>query len=122
MVNSNLGSLNQLNKQFQEVTNLIEGWFGRGDPTCEWMYGDENAAARLNPLRWSGAISIEVCVNQLEAAMAKNKNDRPIIVKKPAGAFAKEHLLESTNQAIVFIKSRAQSPGEVDKPHTHEPP
>jgi len=77
---------------------------------CEWMFGDAargllgfNELASLNPLRWSGALSFDKGIADLEASL--KTNDRPIVVKVPAGISTKEKRFETTQEAIDYLKS-----------------
>merc|ERR1712113_543140 len=58
--------------------------------------------ATLNPLHWSGPISFEACLQQLDDA---NKIDgkRPILVKIPAGFTTQEERFESVDAAIAHV-------------------
>lgn len=78
----------------------------------EWMFGDAcsgilgfHALADLNPLRWSGPISFDECIKQLEKVRSVG-NNRPIIVKVPAGISSREQQCASVTDAIEYIKSK----------------
>jgi len=73
------------------------------DPDCEWMFGDLAWGAKLNPIRWSGKQSFDVAVDKLEAE--KKTEDRPIIVKVPAGPLSPENRFPDCQAAIDFIKN-----------------
>merc|ERR1712195_188939 len=73
------------------------------DPDCEWMFGDLAWGAKFNPIRWSGKQSFDVAVDKLEAE--KKTEDRPIIVKVPAGLLSPENRFSDCQAAIDFIKN-----------------
>jgi len=76
---------------------------------CEWMHADVatgllgfSAWARYNPLRWSGAISFEECIKQLEEVLTNS--DGEITVKVPAGVLSKENRFSDIASAIAFVE------------------
>lgn len=71
-------------------------------PDCEWMYGDLLWGANIVPTNWSGSISFEKGIEQLENQ--QKKKDRPIIVKIPSGVTSKENKFKNCENAIQFIK------------------
>lgn len=79
--------------------------------TAEWMFGDASTGilgfhglADLNPLRWSGPLTFDKCVAQLEKT--KEHGDRPIIVKVPAGVSSREKKCGTVDEAIEYVKSK----------------
>lgn len=85
----------------------------QGATNCEWMFGDAatgllgfNALAGLNPLRWSGAISISKAISDLRSVQAHQAHQsRPIVLKAPAGVFAKEQRFTTSQAAIDYLES-----------------
>merc|ERR1712190_629335 len=82
----------------------------QGATNCEWMFGDAatgllgfHALAGLNPLRWSGAISISKAISDLRSVQAHKS--RPIVLKAPAGVFAKELNFPDCQEAINHLES-----------------
>jgi len=73
------------------------------DPDCEWMFGDLPWADKFNYFRWSGKQSFDVAVDKLESE--KKTEDRPIIVKVPAGLLSPENRFPDCQAAIDFIKN-----------------
>jgi len=78
---------------------------------CEWMFNDVatgwlgiHALAHLNPLRWSGPLSFEKALQDLEDVRAHD--NRPIIVKVPANT-SHESSFANAGQAIDYIRSVA---------------
>lgn len=76
---------------------------------CEWMFGDAadgkfgiQALAGLNPFRWSGAVTIEKAIEDLRAVEAHE--DRPVIVKAPAGVWSTEHRFDTCQKAIEYLE------------------
>merc|ERR1712190_79238 len=81
----------------------------QGATNCEWMFGDAatgllgfNELAGLNPLRWSGAISISKAISDLRSVRA---HSRPIVPKVPAGVFAKERRFENCQATIEYLET-----------------
>jgi len=103
-------------KEFAKLAEQLEQQKAKGDaavaaataPDCEWMFGDVvNAwAARFNPMRWSGSLSFEAAVKQLEDEKAKEAADRVIVVKLPSGVLSSERKFQSIQEAIDFISSQ----------------
>jgi len=76
---------------------------------CEWMFADAatgilgiNALAHLNPLRWSGPVSFDKAIADLEDVL--QNSDRPILVKVPANTLDSTECV-STQEAIEYLKS-----------------
>lgn len=79
--------------------------------SVEWMFGDAStgilgfhALADMNPLRWSGSLTFEKCVAQLEKV--KTHGSRPVIVKVPAGISSREKKCSTVDEAIEYVKSK----------------
>lgn len=77
---------------------------------CEWMFGDAatgilgfHALADLNPLRWSGSISFDKGIADMEALLTHGT--RPIIVKVPSGMSTPEKRFETPEEVIEYLKS-----------------
>merc|ERR1712151_740341 len=82
----------------------------QGATNCEWMFGDAatgllgfHALAGLNPLRWSGAVTIPKAISDLRSVQAHQS--RPIVLKVPAGVFAKEQRFTNCQQAIDYLEA-----------------
>merc|ERR1712190_194974 len=82
----------------------------QGATNCEWMFGDAatgllgfNELAGSNPLRWSGTISISKAISDLRSVQAHKS--RPIVLKAPAGVFAKELNFPDCQEAINHLES-----------------
>merc|ERR1711920_1078764 len=82
----------------------------QGATNCEWMFGDAatgllgfHALAGLNPLRWSGAVTIPKAISDLRSVLAHRS--RPIVLKVPAGVFAKEQHFTHCEAAIAYLES-----------------
>jgi glycosyltransferase involved in cell wall biosynthesis len=78
--------------------------------TCEWMFGDAatgimgfQALASLNPLRWSGAVSFEKGIQDMEEVL--KHGTRPLILKVPAGVSSKERKFANPEEVIAFLKA-----------------
>merc|ERR1712226_791926 len=77
------------------------------EPDCEWMWGDAatgllgfNALADLNPMRGSGSLTIDKCIDQLRKE-AQTQN-RPVIVKWPSGVMSHENKFATIQEAIDY--------------------
>jgi hypothetical protein len=79
---------------------------------CEWMYGDAATGAlgfapmaRFNPLRWSGSLTLDAAIKQIEEVAKDEKcKTRPIVVKLPSGVRGKESRLPDADAAIRFLQ------------------
>mmetsp|Transcript_63281 Transcript_63281/g.125114 ORF Transcript_63281/g.125114 Transcript_63281/m.125114 type:complete len:310 (-) Transcript_63281:173-1102(-) len=78
---------------------------------CEWMFADAASGpvgfkelAHLNPLRWTGAISFEKAIHDLEEVL--KKGSRPILAKVPAGVSTTAQHFETIEQAIAYLKKK----------------
>lgn len=78
---------------------------------CEWMFGDAASGAlgfsemaHLNPLRWSGSVSFEKAISDLEAVLSTGS--RPIMVKVPAGVSTASQSFATTEKALEFLKKK----------------
>jgi hypothetical protein len=79
---------------------------------CEWMFGDAATGlfgvhnmADLNPLRWSGALTIDKAIEQLQRV--QEHGNRPIILKVPANTKSKdEHKCDTVEQAIAYLRAQ----------------
>merc|ERR1712032_475202 len=69
---------------------------------CEWTYADHTLGrlAKLNPFRWSGAISFQEALEQLAES-----DGRAISLRVPAGVRSKKHRFDNKEAAIAFIKT-----------------
>merc|ERR1712156_901075 len=78
---------------------------------CSWMFGDAGKGlmgfgiAKLNPLRWSGSISLREGIEQLQSVQAEAP-DRQIVVKVPGGRSGTEHRYQSAAEAIAYLEGR----------------
>jgi len=84
---------------------------------CEWMFGDAGSGmgslgmifSHYNPLRWSGSITCETAISQLEAlakhAAEHKESERPVVLKIPAGLSTPEQNYETVTAAIAHLKS-----------------
>lgn len=63
-----------------------------------------NAMADMNPLRWSGSLTFEKALADLEDVAKQGA--RPIIVKIPSGILSIQERCESAQEAIEYIKSK----------------
>mmetsp|Transcript_51724 Transcript_51724/g.160474 ORF Transcript_51724/g.160474 Transcript_51724/m.160474 type:complete len:711 (-) Transcript_51724:79-2211(-) len=77
---------------------------------AEWMYADVaqgalgfNGLAFLNPLRWSGPLSLEEAISQLEA-LSPEERCRPVNLKIPPGVFTREVRCESAADAVAQLR------------------
>mmetsp|Transcript_34367 Transcript_34367/g.94680 ORF Transcript_34367/g.94680 Transcript_34367/m.94680 type:complete len:267 (+) Transcript_34367:69-869(+) len=77
---------------------------------CEWMFGDAatgilgfHGMASMNPLRWSGPVTFDKGIADLEEVL--KHGTRPIIVKVPAGVSSKEQSFKTPEEAIDYLKS-----------------
>jgi len=76
---------------------------------CEWMFGDVGmglmgfSVAKLNPLRWSGNLSIRDGISQLRAVQAQAP-DRKIVVKVPGGVFGTEKNCQTPSEAVAHLQ------------------
>lgn len=77
------------------------------------MFGDAasgalgfQALAGLNPLRWSGSLTFEKALADMDHLL-KEKQDRPVNIKIPSGVSTKEKQLSSIQDAIEYIKSKS---------------
>jgi len=76
---------------------------------CEWMFGDVGLglagfrSAKLNPLRWSGRITIQVGIEQLQE-VKEQAADRGIVVKVPGGLTGKEQHCKTPGEAMDFLE------------------
>lgn len=77
---------------------------------CEWMYADAgqnslgNAMARLDPMRWSGGLTLENCRRQLEELKKKGEK-RPIMLRVPAGFSGKRETLAGPKEALAYLST-----------------
>lgn len=76
---------------------------------CEWMFGDAatgilgfSGMASLNPLRWSGPVSFEKAIENMEEC--KKHGTRPVVLKVPAGISSKEQKFKDPESVIVWLK------------------
>merc|ERR1711982_287819 len=71
---------------------------------CEWMYGDTALGflSRMNPKRWSGAISFEDAISQLTKEL--EKKDRPVVIKVPANTM-NEHHFDGMKAGLEFLSA-----------------
>merc|ERR1719150_311988 len=70
---------------------------GQRAETCEWMFADAGSGvlgfqevAHLNPLRWSGALSLDQGISDLKEV--QSKGNRSIRLKVPAGVLNRKEL------------------------------
>lgn len=63
-----------------------------------------NAMADMNPLRWSGSLTFEKALADLEDVAKQGA--RPIIVKIPSGILSIQERCESAQEAIEYIKGK----------------
>jgi hypothetical protein len=79
---------------------------GRSD--CEWMFGDAapgavlSELAHLNPWRWSGSVSVENAIQQIQDI--SNEQDRPIVIKQPSGIFSNKYCFQDCAAALDFLQ------------------
>jgi len=80
---------------------------------CERMFGDcatgalgIHQFADLNPLRWSGSLSIPKAIEQLR--YVEKKMDRPIILKVPSGVRSSEIKLDNIEAAVNHLEGQLQ--------------
>merc|ERR1711920_667294 len=75
---------------------------------CEWMFGDAGmgalgrALAHYNPARWSGSVTCDTAISQLQDALkhaATDGHERPIVLKIPPGVSTPEQKFPSTTEA-----------------------
>lgn len=68
---------------------------------CEWTYADGGLAGlgALNPLRWSGPLTIENGIISLD----READDQPILLKCPAGIMVAPRRFESREKAIEHL-------------------
>jgi len=80
------------------------------DMDCEWMFGDVGLgmmgfrSAKLNPLRWSGKISIQDGISQLCDVQAQECGNRDIVVKVPGGLTGNEQHFNNSGEAIAYLE------------------
>jgi hypothetical protein len=85
---------------------------------CEWMFGDAatglfgvHGMADLNPLRWSGSLTIDKAIEQLQRV--QEHGNRPIILKVPANTKTKdEHKFDTIEQAIAYLRAQKSHSGD----------
>jgi hypothetical protein len=84
--------------------------------SCEWMFGDAaegtlgfHEFAHFNPMRWSGKITFEKAIDQLDELLKHHKDDeqreRPVDVKWPANS-GKVEKCATIPKAIEFLKEK----------------
>merc|ERR1712110_803242 len=65
--------------------------------------------SHYNPMRWSGSITCETAISQLEAlvkhAAEHEEAERPIVLKIPAGLSSPEQNYDTATAAIEHLKS-----------------
>jgi len=79
--------------------------------SCEWMFGDAanglcglHSMVGLNPLRWSGTVSIDKAIQQITEV--QRHNDRPITLNVlPNDVCARQHEFPTTQQALNYLLS-----------------
>jgi len=93
---------------------------GTPEDNCEWMFADAatgalgfNALSHLNPMRWSGAVSLERGIASLEAV--HQRGPRPVLLKLPANTL-KHKRFETPHAAINYIRNQALSAVGSDLP------
>jgi len=77
--------------------------------SCEWMFGDAanglcglHSMVGLNPLRWSGTVSIDKAIQQITEV--QRHNDRPISLNVLPNDFsARQHAFPTTQQALNYL-------------------
>jgi len=79
---------------------------------CEWMFGDAGIKtagfqwAKLNPLRWSGGLSVTQGIQQLKDVQQQTEAViREILVRVPPGPSGKEQRFGSCDEAILYLES-----------------
>jgi len=86
------------------LADTIQSEFG-----CEWRFGTVGvrkmgfSTVELNPLRWSGNMSIRQGILQLQTVQAEAA-DRKIVVKVPGGIAGKEQRFQTPCKAIAFLE------------------
>jgi len=86
------------------LADTIQSEFG-----CEWRFGTVGvrkmgfSTVELNPLRWSGNMSIRQGILQLQTVQAE-ADDRKIVVKVPGGIAGKEQRFQTPCKAIAFLE------------------
>jgi len=104
---ANTGRLSKGTKGNGEVTGGSEA--DAANTQCEWMFGDcatgilgFNELSPLNPFRWSGAISLEQGIKDLQGVL--KRGSRPILVKAPPGISTTAEHFETPREAIEYFK------------------
>merc|ERR1719203_261673 len=113
---------------------MLTGKKQRGTPgpgnSCEWMYGDAatglfgiHALAGMNPMRWSGELTLNRAINELLKAWKRERHAiRPIILKVPANTLGQDLNFDSPRAAISHLmsllpgRSRAVTTGAKGRP------
>jgi len=92
----------------KEATLAVESVQSQGK--CEWMFGDAGKGllgfevARLNPLRWSDAITFKQGIQQLQEALQQPETAiRTVVVRVPPGNAGDEKTFNSFNVAISYL-------------------
>merc|ERR1712176_416426 len=74
--------------------------------------------APFNPARWSGSVTLDKGISQLQDADKRAKedgNERAIGLKVPAGVFTPEQRFASTTEAIAHLANLADTAGADEK-------
>jgi len=72
---------------------------------CEWMFGELGMFSEADPFRWSGSITLEKCIEDLEKQ--KQTENKPIIVKCPSGVGQYKNRFSTCDAAIAFLKEKS---------------
>jgi len=89
--------------KLEELQKQVDELRAQTGIDCEWMFGDLNPGARLNPVRWSGSLSFAACSAILEEQQEAKAN-RPIVTKAPSGVLSKERRFDECQSAIQWLK------------------
>jgi len=93
--------------KLEELQKQVEELRAQAGLDCEWMFGDLNPGARLNPVRWSGSLSFAACSAELEEQQKAEAN-RPIVIKAPSGVLSQEQRFDECQTAIQWLKGIAE--------------